>query len=531
LHQSSLGSLFLITPFRLHALWYSPIIYVLFFVSAVGLGLMTVVLESLLSAYFFDHKVPVRRLSHLGLAAAIVLGVYLVLRLGDLAIRGSLLTELDGSWQSQLFLFELAASAVVPMSLLTFRRVRSSVAGLTVCAGLTVLGMVLNRINVCIIAFERPEGMGYFPSWMEIAVSLGIVSGGVLIFIFFVERFRVFEEGAATSATATPSYDPATLHALLPDEMAAPRRYSLVAVGAAAAVVLFLPVQGAQPIPTLVLKSRAVEGFSAPRDDGKGRFLALTQTLSSTQSDRESRPLLMIDGNRDGTLVLFDHESHAERMGGDRSCAVCHHLNLPLDRNTSCCECHRDMYEPTPLFDHASHVAKVNAPQLSSGSEVPLPFREGLGEGCISHDSGPSPSLSPAGRGVLRQSLVSLHPVETLHVTHQQNDNCSQCHSDYADVKNIENATACAECHEYRAVADAIIQPPGDRWGDAASYQEAMHQLCITCHQKCLDESPEEYSTALDRCDYCHDADRLLEVESIMPRRQRREGSSNDTRL
>ncbi len=507
LHQSSLGSLFLITPFRLHALWYSPIIYVLFFVSAVAIGLMTVALESLLSAYFFDHKVPTRLLSHLGLAAAGVLGLYLALRLGDLAIREVLLTELNGSWHSYLFIFELAVSAIIPMSLLLFRRVRSSVAGLAVCAGLTVFGMVLNRIDVCIVAFDRSEGMGYFPSWMEIAVSLGIVSGGVLIFIFFVERFKVFEEGEATLPETPPSYDPATVHALLPDELAAPRRYSLVAIGAAAAAVLFLPVQGAEPIPTLVLKSRAVEGFSAPRDDRKGRILALTESASSTQADSESRPLLMIDGNRDGILVLFDHENHVERMGSESSCAMCHHLSLPLDCNSSCCECHRDMYETTPLFDHASHVAKVRTRGLEENG------------GPVERISGLSPEV------------LDIRAARPLDAIHRQNDNCSECHTNYADVKNVERATACAECHEYQAIADPIIEAPGERWGEAASYKRAMHQLCITCHQKSLDESPEQFSSTLDRCDYCHDADRLLELEPMIPSRATHDPIRDDAGL
>jgi hypothetical protein len=470
-----------------------------FFVSAVGLGLMTVVLESLLSAYFFDHKVPTRLLSHLGLAAAIVLGVYLTLRLGDLAVRGVLLAELNGSWQSYLFVFELAVSAIVPMVLLLFRRVRSSVAGLGVCAGLTVFGMVLHRIDVCIIAFDRPAGMSYFPSWMEIAVSVGIVAGGVLIFLFFVERFNVFEEGAATAPTTAPSYDPATLHALLPNELAAPRRYSLAAVGAAAVAILFVPLQGAQPLPTSVSPARSATGWAAPREEGKGRVLALAHPAATTPADWETRPLLIIDGNRDGTLVLFDHDGHAARMGGESSCVMCHHLSLPLDQNSSCCECHRDMYEPTPLFDHASHVAQVAAGR---------PEEAGRTTGLA--DTG-SASEQPLRHGEARET------------TSGGNNNCAQCHTSYADVKNVECSTACAECHESPVVANSIIEPPHENWAPAASYQQAMHQLCITCHERALAESPEQLAPALDRCDYCHDTDRLPELEGMAPGRMTRD--------
>ena len=458
LHQSSLGSLFLITPYRVHPLWYSPIIYVLFFVSAVGLGLMTVILESLLSAYFLRHKVPTELLARLGQAAVGVLGLYSVLRLGDLAVRGVLGLVLDGSWQSLLFLFELAVSSVIPASLLLLRSVRSSVAGLATCAGLTVFGIVLNRIDVCIVAFSRPEGMGYFPSWMEIAVSLGIVSGGILIFLFFVERLRVYEDDSATHVSVKPSYDPATLHGLLPSDLASPRRYSLVAVAAAAVAVLFLPVQGAGPVFSPVYPPRTVQGLLVVRNQPELPALMLSDLENTASPNSQATPLFLIDGNRDGNVVLFNHAGHTEREGGEASCAVCHHLSMPLDQNTSCYECHRDMFEPTPIFDHSSHVRKLGG-----------------------------------------------------------NEGCAECHTNYAAVKGYETATACGQCHEAPAVSDPIVQSPKPVWEKATSYVEAMHGLCITCHQRKVEQSPERSATDLARCDNCHDADRGLQLRLMAP--------------
>jgi len=165
LHQSSLGSLFLIAPYRTHALWYSPIIWILFLVSAVGLGLMVVTAESFFSAWFFGHKLRIDLLSGLGKAASVVLFIYAGLRLGDLALRGLLGTAFDGSWQAWLFLFELSLGALVPATLLSFRRVRTSAAGLGICAGMTVFGMIGYRFNVSVVAFLRQ--MPYFPTWMK----------------------------------------------------------------------------------------------------------------------------------------------------------------------------------------------------------------------------------------------------------------------------------------------------------------------------------------------------------------------------
>ena len=458
LHQSSLGSLFLITPYRLHPLWYSPIIYVLYFVSAVGLGLTTVVLESLFSAYFLNHKLHTKLLSGLGLAAAWVLTLYAALRLGDLAVRGLLGTAFDGSPLSVLFWFELAVSAIIPAGLLFWPKVRSHLVGVGICAGLAVFGIVLNRIDACLVAFARPEGVSYFPTWAEFAVSAGIVSGGVLIFIFFAEYFKVFGDEEIGLAVAKPSYDPATLHNLLPDSLAAPRRYSLVAVSAAAIAMLFLPVRRTEPTSTPVLASRTVRGLSTPRSDGLGRTLAIASPGTTPSVDTSSL-LVSIDGNRNGTLVLFDHARHVQRTGGQMACAVCHHLNMPLDQNSSCSECHRDMYEPTAIFDHQSHVQKLEG-----------------------------------------------------------NAGCQQCHQDYAQVKSAETATACAECHQEPTPPARVVEEMAPRWGKAVGYVDAMHGLCIECHQRQAEDAPGIFPASLGQCAGCHNTDRVKELDLMVPR-------------
>ncbi len=460
LHQSSLGSLFLITPYRLHPLWYSPIIYVLFFVSAVGLGLMTVVLESLLAAVFLGHKVHVKLLAGLGKAAAVVLGLYTVLRLGDLAVRGVLPSVLDGSWQSALFVFELGISAMIPAGLLLLPRVRASVAGLAVCAGMTVAGMVLNRVDVCMVAFARPQNMGYFPRWMEFAVSVGIVAAAVLAFVFFVERFRVYLDEDAPQPHAEPSFHPAALRNLLPSRLAAPRRFSLAAISGAAAAVLFLPGQaftGAVPTRTPALAPRTVEATAVTGARGERRKLLLAGHPGVPGDGRQVR-VLMIDGNRNGDAVLFDHDNHIERLHGDASCKACHHLNLPLDDDAPCYACHRDMYEPTSPFDHALHVQEL--------------------------------------RG---------------------NAGCGKCHKDPAAAKTLEAAAPCAECHKDLVVAGSRIAAPHDVWRPAAGYVAAMHGLCVKCHEENVRERPADTPQHLERCDTCHDADRGVDLERMRP--------------
>jgi Ni/Fe-hydrogenase subunit HybB-like protein len=486
LHQSSLGSLFLITPFRLHPLWYSPIIYVLFFISAVGLGLMTVVLESLFSNYFLGHKIHTREISGLGLAAGIVLWVYLALRLGDLAMRGLLGMAFEGTWQSNLFLFEIGVSALIPATLMMFKRIRSHIAGVGVAAAMVVGGMILHRIDVSIIAFARPEGVSYFPTWEEFAVSIGIVAGGILIFLFFVENLRVFED--VEGHPPEPEREPAatTLHPLLPKPLALPKNYSIAFVLGAVLALPFLPLGGVDPVPVPTQEPRSVEavildpGLSQPRILGLARAeeglpeeiravfsgemeaslesgdLPAEMTLDTTR-------VLMLDGDRDGDLVLFDHDDHAERLGGEQSCATCHHLNHPLDQNTSCFECHSDMFDGRSVFDHDVHVAELG-----------------------------------------------------------DSDSCIQCHTGESEVKSYETTTTCNECHQSEIQRKAFVDPPPEHWGDAVGYMDAMHGLCVECHEVKAAQTagPGPNPEGLDRCMTCHDVDWREDVEKMEPGRQ-----------
>ncbi len=475
LHQSSLGSLFLITPGRLHPLWYSPIIYVLFFVSAVGLGLMMVTLESVLSGYFFRHKVDTRRLAGLGGAAAAVLSLYALIRLGDLAWRGVLPEAFSGNWQGNLFLFELGVSAIIPALLLMVPRIRRSIGGLATASALTVLGMIGYRLDTSIVAFLRPEEAAYFPHWMEFAITLGIVAAFGLIFIFFVEHLRVFEHHDEETAS-TKRYVPIPVEASSVRDFGqrawrGPAWYSLIAIGTAAMTLVFLPEHirsGDLHRAESVSGVRTIEGLRLTRASQEGtRFAVPVEEAMAQFAVPGADPVLLmvIDGNRDGNMVLFDHESHRVREGGagstDKGCGVCHHMNKPFDRNTSCYECHRDMYNPTMIFDHTSHTAAM-----------------GGNEGCV------------------------------------------RCHRDPDAVKTADNIRPCYDCHaDMVADGSTMIQAPpkdGPLW-QAPGYRDAMHGSCIACHEKHMAKDPEYYSAQFIRCDNCHNADYDTELRHLSP--------------
>ena len=196
LHQSSLGSLYLIVPSKLHPFWYSPWLPVLFYLSAIGVGLAMVIFESNLSARAFGREIEMPLLSQLAKALLWVLAVFGVLRFGDLASRGALALLREPTTETLLFILEMVLGTVMPVALLAFARVRENREGLFATAVLVITGFLLNRLNVSITGMEASSGAHYFPRWTEVSVTLSLVGAGFLLFALAVRYLRVFESDA-----------------------------------------------------------------------------------------------------------------------------------------------------------------------------------------------------------------------------------------------------------------------------------------------------------------------------------------------
>ncbi len=199
LHQSSLGALFLIAPSKLHPLWYSPYLPVFFFISSIIAGLSMVIFESTLShRYFADKMDAAHEKEHEGVtlgfgkAASLVLAGYFSIKV--MGIAGSntwnLLTTPYGLW----FLVELMGFVALPSFLYAVGVRNRDIKLIKWTAAWTVLGIVVNRLNVSLIAFnwQLPASQRYFPSWMEIATSVFIVTVGIVVFRFIVTRMPIF---------------------------------------------------------------------------------------------------------------------------------------------------------------------------------------------------------------------------------------------------------------------------------------------------------------------------------------------------
>ncbi len=194
LHQSSLGSLFLIIPGRMHPLWYSNVIPFLFFISCVAAGLAMTIFESFLSSRSFGREVELPLLADLARALVVVLALFFTVRIQDLMTRNALGYAFDGSYQSWMFLLEIVLGVIVPFFLLLAPKIRTSKTGLFYSAVLVLLGFVANRMNTAITSMEHWPSRTYLPSWQELSITLGLAAAGFVTFTLIAKSFKVFGE-------------------------------------------------------------------------------------------------------------------------------------------------------------------------------------------------------------------------------------------------------------------------------------------------------------------------------------------------
>jgi Ni/Fe-hydrogenase subunit HybB-like protein len=454
LHHSSLGSLFLVTPRRLHPLWYSPQLPLLFILSAMGAGMMFLVLVRYVHALLYDPEAvfgpsdlerqllrvrggkegdqgptpagrDVPTLRGLASIATGVLGAYLLVLLYHLVAGGAWRPLLAGTWESWLFGLETLLIGVVPGLLVWLPGARGSPRALFLAALSASGGLALNRVDVGIFGYFRDAGAVYVPSVTEWALSLGVVAAAGLVFLAFVEVFPIFQEGweerrkaARLSCDAFDSFTRVWVRAL----SGGPERITLIAV-------VVVPVAWAAMYPP----------FGTPS----------AQAVQPASGLDVTRATLLIDGDRNGVRTDFPHAEHQERLGGDTACVRCHHLAAPGDQTTPCSRCHRRLLRPTLIFDHRQHQRRVAE----------------------------------------REELAGLVP---------ENLSCAVCHT-RGPAKTAETAQPCSECHReepgWATLAEGVdpTRSPG--------YAEAMHGTCVECHET---EATERSEPALAECATCH---------------------------
>jgi Ni/Fe-hydrogenase subunit HybB-like protein len=180
LHQSSLGALFLLLPQKMSNLWATGAVGPLFFVSAIIGGMSVVTLESLISARVYKRKPEMDILPDFSKGLGIALLVYFAMKVTDLYARGVTVWVLD---KPHFFFFlELFGTVALPALLLVFKGVRNSEKGLAWAAGLAAFGVVLNRFNVSLTSYGGYREFSYFPSFIEIIITVSLIALGIVIF-------------------------------------------------------------------------------------------------------------------------------------------------------------------------------------------------------------------------------------------------------------------------------------------------------------------------------------------------------------
>jgi Ni/Fe-hydrogenase subunit HybB-like protein len=198
LHQSSLGHIFVLAPTKLHPLWWSPALALLFLLSAIVTGLPTVIFVSLWAAKLARTRAPMAALARLATFVPVSLAIYLTAKLSDMVIRRSYVHLLDGNLQAAAWLCEVGLGVVIPLLLLLPARLRESPRGLMAATGLVMLGIVLNRSNVYWIGYQPPGATAmYWPSLAEWLFTIGILAMIVLAWRFIAINYPVLTPVAA----------------------------------------------------------------------------------------------------------------------------------------------------------------------------------------------------------------------------------------------------------------------------------------------------------------------------------------------
>jgi Ni/Fe-hydrogenase subunit HybB-like protein len=195
MHQSSLGSLILLTGPKLHPLWQTPLLPLLFLVSCIAMGYAAVVFESSLSSLFFRRRRDTEMLAGLSGAMLPVLGAFLLLRIGDLLLRGQLQQAFVPNGYAIAFWVEIALT-VAPLLLLAGRESRRAPGNLFRAAMLMMLAGGLYRFNTYLVAYRPGDDVHYFPSVAEFVITMGLVALEIIAYIVIVKMFPILSGGA-----------------------------------------------------------------------------------------------------------------------------------------------------------------------------------------------------------------------------------------------------------------------------------------------------------------------------------------------
>ncbi|MCP4220991.1 MAG: Ni/Fe-hydrogenase cytochrome b subunit [bacterium] len=415
MHQSSLGTLMVIAPTKLSALWHTAWLPAFFLLSAVMVGFPMVVIESLFSGKALNLKAEMELLEPLAAKIPWFIGIYAFFRLGDLFLRWEQLNFLEQPASTVSLGIEICLGLFLPFVMLMFKQVRRSRLLLFAACFMVVGGVVLNRLNVFLVGFHPVfDVKGYFPSIGEIAITVGLVSMLIFLYRFFVNYFPIL-----------PVVEEDDTH--VPVKGEEPIKSSLAWVLRVSAVffllgfiVLYVTVhKTAIAQSQLTYGEVAVPSGKAPaeervasahqfRPEKYRNFYVLSSPLLNSRSDYYEP-------------VRFSHRSHDALVGGD--CSVCHHRisddesdrvgtdlkemhrEIEVRIGGACISCHEDLNEKQFRKCSACHV---NSNEADYRARIGL--RGAYHRQCIGcHDQAPPSAYAPTDCKSCHHPLVPDH--------------------------------------------------------------------------------------------------------------------------
>jgi Ni/Fe-hydrogenase subunit HybB-like protein/Fe-S-cluster-containing dehydrogenase component len=477
MHQSSLGSLMLLAGEKLHPLWRTPMLPLLFLVSVLGMGYAAVVLESTISSKVFRRPSEVPMLRALAGPIAVVLLLYAVLRTGDVLYRDQLIAILRLDGYSMLFLLEMALFTVPAVMLLVWRH-RAGAVFLAAMGAFVIFAGALYRFSTYLIAFNPGAQWSYFPSLAEFAVTIGLVAAEILGYIVLVKKFPILRGAASHGGTASR------------DEAGTP----------SAAVPL--------PAPAMVLLA----------------LLLGTALPLNAQARPAGEDLRCLSPKPEHCLpepVPVDEPHKA-------ICATCHNLQAQptfadAARTCTAAGCHTKVETLTPFHRGIRPATLQNCIGCHPAHDAKI--RKGGANCSTCHASGGvmPPNSVVASR---RDAGRTVAPSVVFRHTRHESVECSTCHSTAqrhgaTTVRRLQecrschhrepvaiNCTSCHTTQEMRAVNSTVKRTFEMQVGSlnrptrTLPFEHAAHLTadCRTCHVSGLDMKPK-----MAACNTCHE--------------------------
>lgn len=436
LHQSSLGTLMLIAPYKVHPLWYTPILPLLFLLSAFAAGYPMVTFESIVVAKSFGRDPEMEVLTPLAKYMPVLMGLYLVVKIGDMLVRGTYTYLLDNSVQSNSFIVEVLFGVILPFTLLLFRKVRRSSGLLFFASTLFVLGILLNRINVFLVSYTPPYIIdSYFPAVGEIFITVGLIAALMFLYRVFVFVFPV-----------------------LGSEPKKMTQKMSAATGLMIALALTLGYSGFAQADEAAKKPLPLIETSIPSIKDAPKVVNLSSPLIKTYTDIYEP-------------VRFMHSKHANVLN---DCSICHHRTARDENDVygepitmarmqalekipeACSNCHQKPFDPQRL-----HVPGLKGAYHQLCMDCHREAEQ------VAHRRGPT-AYSAMVRGPVAHTLSTRAPTDCLSC-HPKN---APDHKNLVKLEGAPDALAvtknCLSCHA--KAGEAILKTSHWKWRGPSPY-------------------------------------------------------------